>query len=133
MSRGMREYGVAVVGLNETVRALRRVEKDAPKEVTKANKKAAETAVPYVQRTTPVLTGTLRRSVKARATQRSASVVAGKAGRSKLYAGVIHWGWPRRNIKRNEFMTRGAEKARPQVLKVYEDALGGVLRKFSQE
>ena len=53
-----------------------------------------------------------------------AKTVARARVRSNLiYAPVIHWGWPRRNIKPNPFVLRAAQETRPEWMAEYEKSL----------
>ena len=103
-------------------RALRRTDKELPRQMRLANKEAAEAAVPYVKREVPVATGRLRNTVRALATQSRAQVSAGTPARVP-YARVINFGWPARNIRPQEYMYKGLREAYPKLRKAYLSAV----------
>lgn len=65
----------------------------------------------------PQRTGRLAATVRPGATRRAAIVRAGRA--TVPYAGVIHWGWPRRNITAQPFLSRAATATEPRWTAVY--------------
>lgn len=95
---------VQVTGLNEFIRALRKTESRADKEMSKAAQKWLEqTLVPEVRRRAPRRTGRLAGSVRAIRRVGSAILAVGTEVRVP-YAGPINFGWPARNIKAQEFI-----------------------------
>ena len=51
------------------------------------------------------------------------TVARARVRSSLIYAPVIHWGWPRRNIRPNRFVLRAAEETRPEWMEEYERSL----------
>lgn len=84
---------VKKVGGKEAQKALKDGHKEAARIVADSSKKSH----------VPVRSGTLQKSIRPQGTQREAKVAAGRA--RIPYAGVIHYGWPRRNIKATNFLT----------------------------
>lgn len=76
---------------------------------------------------TPVRTGRLAASVRPARQAKAAVVVAG--GASVPYAGPIHWGWPRRNIAAQPWMSEAATETQPAWLPVYEHDIQKILEK----
>lgn len=113
--------GIKVEGLEE----LRRQFADAPKEMRKqlrvANKAAAAPIVERAQVLVPVRSGTLRRSIKATSNVTDAFVKAGGVN-AVPYAGIIHFGWPKRNIRPRPFLYQAADQRIDQVHAAYEKA-----------
>ena len=73
----------------------------------------------------PMRTGKLAGSL------RPSKQVAKAVVRSNLiYAGPIHWGWPRRGIKAQPFLVTAAEETRPEWLDEYEKALQAIVNKI---
>jgi hypothetical protein len=62
-------------------------------------------------------------------TARAGVVRAGK--KSVPYAGPIHWGWPKRNIKANPFLSKALESETDEVVDVYEDGISKLLKKYN--
>jgi len=83
---------LVVFGLRDLQKELRSVDKDLPKVLRRANLAAAEVIAEEARKRAPVDGGSLRKSIKATAGQRDASVKAGSPSRVP-YAGPAHWGW----------------------------------------
>lgn len=124
MSQG---YVVSVRGLHAMRQALRQLQPEFVKGLRQANVEVAQRIVaPIAADEAPKRTGALARDVRGLATQTRARVAVGRA---KLpYAPPIHWGWPRRNIERNDFLVRAAEIGAPRVQAAYERVVSQSLR-----
>lgn len=109
--------GIRVTGLDEVRRGLRALQADLPKELTRIHRQAAETVAEAARRKAPRRSGRLAGSVKPQAGQKYARVAAGR----KLvpYAGPIHFGWPKRNIRPQPFLTDAIHEHAPRVLDDY--------------
>lgn len=77
----------------------------------------------------PTQSGRLATTLRAGRGKTKAVVRAGGA-RAK-YAGVIHYGWPARNIAPNPFLTNAINQTRPQILAGLNDGLGDLLQKHN--
>ncbi|GGU49037.1 HK97-gp10 family putative phage morphogenesis protein [Streptomyces violascens] len=132
-------FSVQVEGLNQLKRTLRQLkDKDLSKAVRQANKDAAEVVKPDAQRGVPQHTrtskdnkkyrpGKLARSVKVVASANSAAIKAGTSSRAP-YAGVIHFGYPKRGIRPNRFLYRAMARNSDKVSETYEREITAVLR-----
>jgi hypothetical protein len=69
----------------------------------------AEKSLRHAQNEAPFRSGDLRDTTRIVDTADGAGIAAGN--RSVPYAGPIHWGWPKRNIRKNPFIPRGIRKA----------------------
>ena len=74
---------------------------------------------------TPKRTGRLAASVRNAGTKTAAIVRAGSS--AVPYAGVIHWGWPARNIAPQPWIADTAAESRDEWLAVYEAGVQKVL------
>jgi hypothetical protein len=83
-----------------------------------ANVAAARTVQQRSQDIGPQRSGALVGSLR---TPRAVS--RARVSSSLIYAPVIHWGWPKHNIRRNRFVMRAAEQTRPQWMDEYEREL----------
>lgn len=70
-------------------------------------------------------TGKLAASVRPSGTQSAAIVRAGFA--SVPYAAPIHWGWPKRNIKAQPWISEAAQDTEPEWFDVYHTELVRIL------
>lgn len=73
----------------------------------------------------PRRTGRLAGTIRAGATRRAAVVRAGTA--RVPYAGPIHWGWGRRHIRSNPFLTSAAQRTEAVWVGKYSDQLDTIL------
>jgi HK97 gp10 family phage protein len=123
--------GVSVVGLDEVLRDLRKLQdKEIPKAIRTANYDAAKLVVPTARGEAPKRTGKLAASVSAKATTRVGSVKAGSRVRVP-YAGPIHFGWWKRHIKPNPFLYRAVDKRIGDVYRQYEKQLEKAIARFN--
>jgi HK97 gp10 family phage protein len=124
----MADPRIEVDGVKELQRLLRKVEsKEINKAIRSANKSSANVIAEEAKTIVPVRSGRLQRSIKAQGSQSSGSVKAGSAARVP-YAGVIHFGWPERNIKAQPFLERAVTSKLPEARTVYADLMYEVMR-----
>lgn len=129
--------GVRVDGARELRRALKQAGLDLKADIKDAHKSVAETVVSRARVLCPVAPATmssakpglLRDSLRTGATQTAA---IGRAGRKSVpYAAPIHWGWFKRGIKPNLFLTRAASETEPQWVKEYENKFDKIQDKIA--
>lgn len=100
---------------------LRRTLRAAGEDLTAlkdANRAAADIAARGGQALAPVRSGHIRGTVRAGGTVAAGVVRAGR--KSVPYAGPIHWGWPKRGIKPQPFLSLGAQATEPTWLPLFE-------------
>lgn len=108
-------------------RTLRRTLKEAGadlKELKAVHREVAGVVAGRAASWAPKVSGRLAGTVRAGATQRAAVVRAGNNRRSKAgvpYAGPIHWGWPRRGITANPFLSYSAQSTESQWVGIFFD------------
>lgn len=115
---------VRVAGLRETVRAMSKA--GAAAEDMKELMHSLGTLVVRAAHP-PVVTGRLSATLRAGRGKTKAVVRAG--GARAPYAGVIHYGWPARNIPANPFLTDALQRSRPAILRALDEGLADILRK----
>lgn len=116
---------IQVAGVRELIRDLKRAgDEDAKAALKAAHKEAAETVAVAARIRAPKVTGKLAGNIRSSSTLRSGRVAAGK----KLipYAGPIHFGWRRRNIKPNPFLYDALDGRRGEVLKTFQEAVADI-------
>jgi len=121
---------LSVKGDKELVRALDHMERDV-QDLTDTNLRAARIVAQDAQKRSPKRSGKLARSVRVRAKETSGSVVFG--GRLVPYAGPIHNGWPKHNIKANPFLTEALAARAGQVAEEYERRIGDLVERVGRE
>lgn len=109
-------------GFRELRRDLKRATPEVNKALTFEMRRVANMVASDARGLAPKLTGRLAASLKGSATQRRATV------RSTLpYAGPIHWGWPKRNIKPQPFIQQTVERGGDRYADEVFDALDRAL------
>lgn len=121
---------IQVHGAKELRRALTRMGADV-KDLTRIHKEAAEDVARVARERAPVRSGRLRKSVKARATRTRGTVQAG--GGAVVYAGPIHFGWPKRNIEPQPFIYDALDERRDEVIGRYEERIAELVRRVGRE
>lgn len=100
------------------------------KDWTRVHKAAARPVWETARDIAPVLTGALRESIAIRAGKASAKVIAG--GRSIVYAGPIHFGWPAHNIRSQPFLYDAADVSIADVTEEYNRGVEDIVRKIDR-
>lgn len=125
--------GVRVEGARELRRALKKAEIDVKDDIKDAHKTVADIVVARARQLVPVAPasmttatpGLLRDSLRTGQTQTAA---IGRAGKKRVpYAGPIHWGWFKRNIKPTLFLTKAASETEPKWVAEYEKKFDDIL------
>ena len=115
---------VSIQGLSRLRRTMKAAEVDMGL-LKGLNRAAAGVVEGAASSTTPTLTGRLGSTLRSSATQSAGIVRAGR--KSVPYAGVIHWGWPARNIKAQPWLVDAAKSSESQWLDVYLDGINDIL------
>jgi hypothetical protein len=129
MAAGKPAARVQVRGAAEFRKAMKGMGADL-KDLTAANKEAAKTVLEAAKENSPVLSGQLRASGRAKATRTSGRVMFG--GSTVPYAGVIHFGWPAHGISPNPFMYDAADDRADEVAGAYQAAIDKMIRKVER-
>lgn len=118
---------VNVIGLKETQRALAKLDPELRATIRASAKHAANIVAENARSRAPRRSGALAGSIRTGVTATGSYVQVGSSGRAKLYAGVIHFGWPKHNIKANPFLTDAREATRSEVVTYFETYIARVL------
>jgi hypothetical protein len=109
---------IRVEGARELRRTLKRAGDDLA-DLKEANARAAQIVAQWASVTAPRRTGALGQSVRPNRAAGRARITGGSA--AVPYAGPIHWGWPRRNITAQPFISEAAVATQPAWLPAYRD------------
>ena len=102
---------------------------DGVKDFTKVGQDAADIVAAEGRALSPRgETLRLRRSIKARASKTRSRVTA-----RTIYAGVIHFGWPRHNIEPQPFLYDALDKRSDEVIALYERRITALVQKLDRE
>lgn len=118
---------VQVNGLKETIRSLKRFGVEV-KDLKAAFKRIGDKVATDARTLAPSTSGRLAGSVRAAQQQNKAVIRAG--GAKVPYAGVIHYGWPARNIEPHPFLTDAISDNRTTSIQMLEQELGSLIRKL---
>jgi len=124
---------VRIDGIKDIRRSVNRLGKEIDKDAAKGalkdmNAEAAEIVKQKAATLIPVRTGRLAATLRASGTQKSARV---RAGFKRVpYAGVVHFGWPRRNISPQPFLYEALDSRRAEVLAVYDERLSKLIKEY---
>jgi len=125
------KFQVRVEGHAELRKAIRTAkDKDTAKGLREAHKETAAIVVPPARSLTPQVSGALASSVAPSSSLKGAVVRAGSGrGRSKHYAGPVHFGWPRRGIKAVPFLFKAAYERREQYAARFRELMSALVGK----
>lgn len=125
---------IRIEGLAEFSRSLRKLDADVPKALRLAFNEAAEVVVQRVRPTIPKRTGRAAASLKVKSTRTQARIAVG-GPRAPYYPWLDFGGRVGRKksvkrpfIKEGRYLFPGLRKSQPDVQKVLERALSGVIR-----
>lgn len=107
---------VQVQGARELRKALKAVEGGLA-DLKATHDKIAQIVVPVGKSGAPRRTGRLAGSIRGSGTKTAATVRAG--GARLPYGGPIHWGWPKRHIKAQPFLTDAGKETEPVWTGIY--------------
>jgi len=88
-------------------------------ELKHLHKEVASIVADEAEQRVPVQSGRLKGSIRPLGSQKQGRVAAGK--KSVPYAGPIHFGWPRRNITPQPFLTDALDRRKNEVLDTWLD------------
>lgn len=133
MATSDRSQTIQVHGAKELRRAIKNAEGDLKAELKKANKDAAlEVAQAAKARHVPVDSGNLKKAITALGSATKGQVKAGKKSKNTQdYAGVVHYGDPKRGREPQPFLHEAASEKWEQVREAYEKALGVIAETLS--
>jgi HK97 gp10 family phage protein len=112
-----KDFRKALRAVNDDMADLKAVHKDAAEIVARRSAQIVPTGA----------TGMLRDSIDSRGTQTKGYVRAGSKA-VVPYAGAIHFGWPKRNIKPQPFIYTAMDQRRGEVLEQYSNRLENLIR-----
>lgn len=115
---------VSIRGLSRLAKTMKKAEMDLS-QLKDLNRAAAGVVEDAASSATPRVSGALASTLRSTGTN-SAGVV--RAGRKAVpYAGVIHWGWPAKNIKAQPWLVDAAKRSEPVWLDTYLDGINKIL------
>lgn len=117
---------IKVTGLSQTLRAMSKAGADA-EDMRDLMQTLGMLVVTAARPSVPMLSGSLQTTLRPGKGKTKAVVRAG--GARTPYAGVIHYGWPKRNIAPSPFLTDALQSARSEVFAGLDQGLNELLQK----
>ena len=136
MAKGTGSWTVRIEGLDAANRKLRRLKNLKSLRIMEQSFiKSAGVVHKVAYDQAPERSGDLKRSMKYGGSRLSSWVRAGhrsnRDDRGRVpYAGPIHWGWRKRNIKPNEWYVRALKKSIPKVDRILEAGAIAVVKRL---
>lgn len=124
--------GVKIEGMRQLRHSLRQAGDDL-QDLKATNAQASSIVASRAKGWAPNRSGRLAASVRSSGTKTAGIVRAGnnrKTASGVPYAGPIHWGWKKRNIKANPFLSYSAQATEPTWIKLYTDYLDKTINKI---
>lgn len=122
-----------IAGADEVRRKIRNMQDAVSKTAAKSELKtlhgdAAKIVEQDALGRAPVRSGRLRESIRSSGTQKTGVVRAGFA--RMPYAGPIHFGWAKRNIRPQPFLYDAKDARRDEVVRSVEQGIDALIRRF---
>lgn len=123
--------GVRVRGLGKAIRALEKAGADS-EQMRDLMHEIGEIVAVRARQLAPVgKSRRLKASIRAGRGKTKAVVRAGYERKSMPYAGVVHYGWPARNILPDRFLADAMDQTRGEVIARLDTGIGGLLERNS--
>jgi len=121
---------VRLIGYGELLREMRKAGADMG-DLKTANATAAAIVALYAQQEAPKRSGRLAATGRGNRSAGKAVVTFGR--KSVPYAGPIHFGWGKRNIRANKWIYRAVDKTESIWLPLYERDLQKILNRIERQ
>ena len=118
---------VTITGIKEIQKALMQVAKDLESNL-ELNKELSSTLAQKASTMAPRLTGALASSVQGNPSAQKAQISAGSA--AVPYAGAIEYGWAKRNIQPQPYLTPAVNKNMGYIIEKYNDEIKKSVKKY---
>lgn len=120
---------ITIDGVRELNRQFRRLGDAAVRDLKSTHADAARDVEREASALVPRRSGRLDASLRSSGTMKGGIVRAGSA--RVPYAGPIHFGWARRNIRPQPFLYDALDSRREEVREKYEDGIRSLIRKYN--
>ena len=124
--------GLKIEGGRQLRKTMRQAGSDLS-DLKNANAQAAGIVSGRAKSWAPSRTGRLKNTVRSSGTKTAGIVRAGnnrKSASGVPYAAPIHWGWKKKNIKANPFLSYSAQATEPTWIRLYENLVNQALQKI---
>lgn len=104
---------------------------DLQKELREAYRNTALAVSGRAYQLAPKFSGALADSIRPSASLTGAKVSAGNS--AVPYAGPIHWGWPKRHIQAQPFISQALKQQQGDINRYFNDAIDQIGKKISTD
>ncbi len=118
---------IEVTGIRELNKALKSVGDDF-EDLKDANQQLGLIVANRAAALAPVRSGKLASSIKTNRAKNKVTISAGRA--SVPYAGVIEYGWGKRNIKKQPYLNKSVNENKEQIKLKYEQNIKDIIKKY---
>jgi HK97 gp10 family phage protein len=115
-----------VIGAKELRKTMKKAGEDLA-DLKAVHAKVGELVADVARQLAPKRSGQLAGTIRAAKLAGGVSVKVGTAGTP--YANPIHWGWPKRNIEAQPFLSDAATQSEPRWVALYEDELNKIIER----
>jgi len=123
----MAQPEVGVVGLRKFIKQLEALGVDVT-DLKAAWQRVGNIVVQEAKGNVHSISGALAGSIRPSMAKGGSTIRAGSA--KVPYAGVIHFGWPRRNIEANQYLYDASAAKQQEVVTAISDELNNLVRKL---
>ncbi len=118
---------IEVTGIRELNKALKGVGDDF-EDLKDANALLGQSVANRASAIVPVRTGRLQSSIKTNRAKNKVTISAGRA--SVPYAGVIEYGWGKRNIRKQPYLNKAVNEKKGEIKEKYEENIKNIIKKY---
>lgn len=115
---------IQLKGVRQLSRQLKKAGADLD-DLKEENKKAADIVKDEATPHAPVRSGRLKKTLRSSGTRQYGVVRLGT--KAVPYAGPIHFGWPKRNITAQPFVSQAAKDAEAEWAQIYQNAVDKII------
>ena len=124
----MAEANISIQGVKEVTDSLNKMARDLESNI-ELNKELSTTLSQKASAMAPKLTGALASSIVGNPSAEKAQILAGSA--AVPYAGVIEYGWPKKNIQAQPYLTTTVNNNLGYIVAKYQNSITGIIKQYN--
>ena len=124
----MAEANISIQGVKEVTDSLDKLARDLGSNI-ELNKELSTTLSQKASAMAPKLTGALASSIVGNPSAEKAQILAGSA--AVPYAGVIEYGWPKKNIQAQPYLTTTVNNNLGYIVAKYQNSITGIIKQYN--
>ena len=124
----MAEANISIQGVKEVTDSLNKMARELESNI-ELNKELSTTLSQKASAMAPNLTGALASSIVGNPSAEKAQILAGSA--AVPYAGVIEYGWPKKNIQAQPYLTTTVNNNLGYIVAKYQNSITGMIKQYN--